>query len=96
MNVIAAHIAFVKDQIAFQDRMARKYEGQEWRRDLHLNNLRRMQELLEFLLASQKREEEESRDALTPEPSYKNMMVTAEDLDGLPEDLIKELNISRL
>jgi hypothetical protein len=94
MTNILRHVPFVKDQIQFQERMARKYNGQEYREALHNGAASRFRELLEDIESIQEKLDEFGRQTESLGNIYKRMSLTLEDIEGLPEELIRELSIS--
>ncbi len=94
MTNVLRHVPFVKDQIQFQERMARKYAGQEYREALHNGAAQRWKDLLVDLESIQQTLDEFSRQTESLGNIYKKMSLTLEDIEGLPDELIRELNIS--
>jgi hypothetical protein len=94
MTNVLRHVPFVKDQIQFQERMARKYAGQEYREALHSGAAQRWRELLADIESVQEKLDEFGRQTENLGNIYKRMALTLEDIEGLPEELIRELSIS--
>lgn len=94
MSNVLRHLPFVKEQIQFQERMARKYIGQDYREALHNSSAQKFKELADDIESIQKKLDEFSRQTQTLGSIYKRMALTLEDIEGLPEELIRELSIS--
>ena len=92
MSKIDSHLAFVKDQVVVQERLANKYE-EDYRHSLHMKTADRFAELARFL--------EEIRKKGTVNTSYlnrgdapqKRLYLTYEEIENAPEDLLRELNL---
>jgi hypothetical protein len=91
MSILSKHIAFVNEQALVQERLAERYAKDEKRQARHLATKERLQELAgDLVLADQ------SLDAysVTESPSVQAPALTlrADDLDGLPQELLNELS----
>lgn len=95
MSNLENYLPFVKEQQGLHEKLARRFEEQPWRRDLHVNTANRLAALAEDLLGSQRALEEAREHAAKPERrSSVPLPLTPEDIEGLPEELVKELSIS--
>lgn len=90
-------IEFVKQQEEFQSRMARKYLGTGYREALHRNAVKRFQELLSLLEGLKAESDSDQRQAAIsqkPPASRQRVMLTLDDINGIPAELLAELNLS--
>lgn len=94
MDRIETHIAFVKDQMIAQENLAKKYEQQPYRAGRHLTTAQRFRILLDDLDAQQKKQSEGTETTGRSVSSAKRLALTLQDIEDLPEELIKELNIT--
>jgi hypothetical protein len=93
MAKIDTFISFVKDQVGVQDKLAKKYEDDDYRKRLHLKTRKSFSELASFL--------EEIKSKGTENVAYinrgtspqKRILLTYEDIVNAPDELLKELNI---
>ena len=85
---------FVKEQIAFQEKMARRYDTEPWRRDLHLANVSKLIALLNDLEKAETDIAKLEASLARMTPTLQSITLTPDDLDGLPDELIRELSIS--
>jgi hypothetical protein len=93
MGRMESHAIFVKEQLASQEFLAKKYDASPYRAGRHLATAKKFRELLTELESIDKREidaEPIARGSATA----KRISLTLEDIEGLPEELIKELNIT--
>lgn len=86
MSIIEKHLPFVKEQQNVQEKLAKKFEADSWRAERHLKSALRFKELAEDM-------------ALLESPNKKtisqgNIFLSLKDIEGLPEELIKELSFS--
>jgi hypothetical protein len=94
MPKIDNYLAFVKEQVAVQHRLARRFEQVPTKKNRHLEASRNFGELAEFL--------EEIHSKGTQDTSYlnrgnsarKKLLLTYEQIEGIPEELLKELNLT--
>ncbi len=90
MSILAKHLAFVNEQVIVQGRLADKYKKDERRTALHLASQSRFDELAQALLEADK--------LLDQSPLQRNQLhapvltLRADELDGLPSELIAELS----
>lgn len=94
MGKIDTYLAFVKEQVGVQQKLAKKYEESPYRKGQHQSSAKSFSELAEFL--------SEIKDNGTSDTSYlhrsssprKRMLLTFEEIDGAPDELLKELNLT--
>jgi hypothetical protein len=93
MAILDKHLSFVKDQILFHEKMANKFASNEFRKNLHLSTAEKFKSLEKDLFNADTalliKEIHEPRKV-----SVHKLNLTPECIEGLPEDLIKELSIS--
>jgi hypothetical protein len=93
MSIIERHVPFVKEQLGIQEKLSKRYEADKWRSDLHAKSAQNFQALLqdiEILSESERMQTQNSE--ITP--SRKSIFLTYKDIEGLPEELLKELSLS--
>ena len=93
MAKIENYLAFVKDQVAVQERLAHKY-GEDYRHDIHLKTAQKFAELAKFLEEIQKKGTSNTGYLNRGDAPQKRLFLTFEEIEGAPDDLLKELNIS--
>lgn len=94
MDIVRKYLPIVNHQISLQERLARKYEITPWRRDMHLQSAQQFKELADDLVVIQSRLNEVSENKTKHENVFRRMSLTLEDIEGLPDELMQELNIS--
>jgi hypothetical protein len=87
------YVAFVKEQVVVQQKLANKYEDQPYRQGLHQRTEKRFRELVEFLERSKDAPDVPDNSNRSRSPK-KRIQLTLEDITGLPDELLKELNIT--
>ena len=96
MDIIEKHLSFVKEQQSIQEKLARKYEDQPWRSELHAKSAAHFGSLADDLVLAQQQmtgAPTSLREFQPPIPSS-NIFVTAKDIEGLPAELLRELSLS--
>lgn len=95
MTKIDNYIAFVKEHVAIQQKLARRYEDTPYRKTQHVNSAKSLADLSDFL--------EEIKENGTQDTSYlhrsgspkKKLQLTYEEIEGVPEEFLKgELKLS--
>ena len=93
MSILEKHLAFVNEQIAVQQKLAARFTAEPKRQKLHLDSADKFKALAAAL--------EEAEKALNGVPAASRirplqlrLSLTQEDVEGLPEELVKELSIS--
>ena len=95
MNKIEDYIGFVKDQVQVQDRLATKYDHEPYRANRHVKAKNSFAELAEYLETIKAHGLNFGDNSLNRSLNVqKRIQLTYEDIQGLPEDLIKELNVT--
>jgi hypothetical protein len=95
MTKLDSYLSFVKEQQGLHEKLARKFADQVWRQDLHIGTAAKFSSLAEDLILAQKQLDNFSEQASSRAiRSLDKLSLTPEDLEGLPEDLIKELSVS--
>jgi hypothetical protein len=94
MGKIENYIAFVKEQVSVQERLARKFDDDPYRKNVHLKSASGFADLAKFLEEIQSKGTHRTAYLNRGDSPQKRILLTYEDIDGAPEELIKELNIS--
>ena len=94
MGRMESHAIFVKEQLASQEFLAKKYETSPYRSGKHLTTAKKFRELLTELEGIDRKENEESEPSSRGTATAKRISLTLDDIEGLPDELIKELNIT--
>jgi hypothetical protein len=91
MSILEKHLAFVNEQVAVQEKLARKYPEPPWRHQMHLSAAEKFRSLAADIEAANK-----ELDSAPNRKAYGQLSLnlTPEDIEGLPEELVKELSIS--
>ena len=94
MENVDSYIVFVKDQMAFQNRMANKYEHDPYREGMHLKSLKKFQELLELLETAKNSQTTNTSRAPNSMDARRRIMLSLEDVKDIPVELLNELNLT--
>jgi hypothetical protein len=92
MSKIDSYLAFVKEQVAVQERLANKYD-EDYRRTLHMKTADRLAELAHFLEEIRKKGTVNTGYLNRGDAPQKRLFLTFEEIENAPEELLKELNI---
>jgi hypothetical protein len=92
MGKVDTHLAFVKDQVAVQERLANKYD-EDYRHDMHLKTAQKFAELARFLEEIQKKGTVRTGYLNRGDAPQKRLFLTFEEIENAPEELLRELNI---
>ena len=93
MSKIENHLAFVKEQVSVQEKLAKKYE-EDYRRNMHIKTANGFAELARFLEEIQKKGTEHLGYMNRGNAPQKRLFLTFEEIENAPEELLRELNIS--
>lgn len=94
MGKMENYLAFVKEQVGVQQKLAQKYEESPYRSGLHQKTAKNFADLADFLSEIQTKGTRDTSYLNRGDSPRKRMSLTYEDLDGAPEELLKELNLS--
>ena len=94
MDKIDSNITFVKDQIAFQSRMANKYAMQPYREGLHLKSVNNLQDILVILEAIKSNNGAGDINPASNTNARRRIMLSLEDVKDIPTELLNELNLT--
>lgn len=94
MGKIDNYLAFVKEQVGVQEKLAKKYEDSPFRKGQHLSSAKSMSELAEFLGEIQAKGTRDISYLNRGDSPQKKLLLTYEEIEGLPEELLKELNLT--
>lgn len=94
MTILEKHVPFVNEEIAFQEKMLEKVSGNKHREEFHTAIRDKFRALLSDLIIADRdlAAIEESKQATLSQKGA--MPLSPDDIDGLPDELIKELSIS--
>ncbi|SEE59060.1 hypothetical protein SAMN05519104_6646 [Rhizobiales bacterium GAS188] len=93
MGKIDHHLAFVKEQVQVQEKLAKKYD-EEYRQNMHLKAARNFADLARFLEEIQNKGTAHTGYLNRGNAPQKRLFLTFEEIEEAPEELLKELNIS--
>ena len=95
MGKIDEYLDFVKEQVGIQEKLTTRYDHEPYRRNMHVKARTKFAELAEYLEQIKSRGFDFDNNTLNRSLSaQKRIQLTFEDIQGLPDDLIKELNVS--
>ena len=88
------YLPFVNEQIDFHKRMVERFEDNPRRKSLHRATSQDFSDLAEAMTeASKEIEELRQRPDITPSAA-KGLLVSMEEIEGLPPELVEELSVS--
>jgi hypothetical protein len=93
MGKIDSYVAFVKEQVGVQDRLSRKYDD-PFRKSVHQKAAKNFSELGEFLIEIKAKGTRDTSFLNRGDSPQKKLLLTFEDIDGAPEELLRELNVT--
>lgn len=94
MSIIEKQLPFVKEQQLAQEKLAKKWESDAWRSERHLKSAAKFKELAEDLITLDANSSHSGQDGKPLPLSRAGIFLTLKDIEGLPEELIKELSFS--
>jgi hypothetical protein len=94
MENIDSYVDFVKDQIAFQQRMADKYSLQPYRQGMHLTSAKKFQDLFEILQTVKNGVGATGDRPVKGVNSRRRIMLSLDDIKDVPNELLEELNLT--
>ena len=94
MTKIDNYLTFVKDQVGVQEKLARKYDEDSYRSSLHHKTASSFADLARFLEEIQKRGTQQIGYLNRGDNPQKRILLTFEEIEHAPEELLKELNLS--
>jgi hypothetical protein len=94
MAKIDNYVTFVKEQVAVQEKLARKYDEDAYRSRLHFTTARTFADLARFLEDLRKRGTQVSAFLNRADTPQKRILLTFEEIENAPEELLKELNLT--
>jgi len=94
MTKIDNYLNFVKEQVGVQEKLARKYDEDSYRSSLHQKAATNFRDLSRFLEEIQKRGTQHSAYLNRGDNPQKRILLTFEEIEHAPEELLKELNLS--
>lgn len=94
MAKIDNYLSFVKEQVGVQQRLAKKYEDSPFRKGQHLNSAKSFSELADFLAEIQTNGTQDVSYLNRSSSPQKRLLLTFEEIEGVPEELLKELNLT--
>lgn len=94
MGKLDHYLAFVKEQVGVQQGLAKKYEDSPFRKGQHLKSAKNLIELADFLAEIQANGTQDTSYLNRGNSPQKRLLLTYEEIEGAPEELLKELNLS--
>jgi hypothetical protein len=94
MGIWDKYAPFVKEQCDLQAKLARRYAEEPWRHDLHVANLSTLKSLASDLVDMDEELARLNEEIGKNTPKQNSMVLTPKDLDGLPDEVMRELSIS--
>ncbi|WP_291851678.1 hypothetical protein [Bradyrhizobium sp.] len=94
MGKIDKYVTFVKDHVAIQQKLAKKYEDTPYRKGQHLESAKGFADLADFLAEIQKKGTGDVSYLNRGDSPLKRLHLTFEDIQDLSEENLKELNIT--
>jgi len=94
MPKIDNYVTFVKEQVAVQERLARKYDEDNYRSGLHFKTARTFADLAHFMEEIQKRGTQDIAYLNRGDTPQKRILLTFEEIEHAPDELLKELNLT--
>jgi hypothetical protein len=95
VSTIAKHLPFVNEQMTFHDKMFEKYSNGKFKGDfranLHASTRDKFKELAADLIIADKELDSPKKKDLS---GVKQLSLSLEDIEGLPEELVNELSVS--
>jgi hypothetical protein len=93
-NKIENYVAFVKEQVGVQQKLAEKFEDSPFRKGQHLNSAKNFSDLAEFLTKIQTNGTRDTSYLNRGDSLSKRLHLTYEDIQDLSEENLKELNFT--
>lgn len=93
MPKIDNYLAFVKEQVEVQHKLARKVDD-PYRKTQHRNTAKSFSDLADFLREIQANGTNDTSYLYRGDSPQKRISLTYEDIDGAPDELIKELSLT--
>jgi hypothetical protein len=93
-TVVENHIKFVKEQVFIQEKLALEFDEDDYRKGLHLKTATNFVDLARFLEEIQKRESKTVAFFHRADTPQRRILLTYEEIQSAPDELLKELNIS--
>lgn len=95
MAKIDDYLNFVKEQAAIQDRLATRYSDESYRSNRHIQAKQKFTELADYIEQIKSHGLQFDSSSLNRSISaQKRIQLTFEDIQGLPDELVKELSIT--
>jgi hypothetical protein len=94
MGKIDKYVGFVKDHVAIQQKLAKKYEDTPYRKNQHLDSAKSLSDLADFLTEIQKKGTSDISYLNRGDSLPKRLHLTYEDIQDLSEENLKELNLT--
>ncbi len=95
-DILEKYESFVNTQIIFHTERAKAYRDKPFRSKKHLETAQHLTDLLVAIKEFYEKEEERAEEAAPKNSNQKQyrLSLVAEDLEGLPEELLAELSVS--
>lgn len=96
MAKIDNYVTFVKEQVSVQERLARKYDEDNYRSSLHIKTARTFADLSKFLEEIQRRGTQDTSYLNRGDTPQKRILLTHEEIENAPDELLRELNLTEV
>lgn len=93
MSILGKHLAFVNEQVDFHEKMVEKFSPTSFRGALHRGTADKFKALAADLESADKSIDSPQTGRL-PAKGQVQLSLTIDDLEGLPDELVKELSLS--
>jgi hypothetical protein len=94
MGKIDKYVDFVKEHVALQHKLAKKYEDSPFRKNQHLDSAKGFADIEQFLTEIQKKGTSDTSYLNRGDSPLKRLHLTYEDISDLTEDQLRELNLT--
>lgn len=94
MGKMEDYLAFVKEQVGVQHKLAQKHENSPYAKGQHLKSAKNFSDLAAFLNEIQAKGTRDTSYLNRADSPRKRIALTYEDIEGAPDELLRELNLS--
>jgi hypothetical protein len=95
MSILQKHLGYVNEQIQFQEKMMDKFAGNSFRQALHKSTRDKAVALSADLELADKELDKGPMPASTNTTGTPRLSLTPKELEGLPQEVLAELNLSQ-
>lgn len=94
MSILNRYLELVNQQAAFHENMAAKFPAESHRAKLHKKTAEGFRSLADDIVIADKRLDTPSQPSRLQQSGPVQLSLSIEDIEGLPEELVRELSIS--